>query len=54
MFRLLITFSQSFAGGGAVVTSTLVPFNTKEEADEVYYQHRFKASYNILKMYEEE
>ena len=51
MYRLLITFSNSYAGGGAVCTTTLVPFDTQEEADEVYTQIDRGLHYSILKLY---
>ena len=52
MFRLLITFSKSFAVGAAVATTTLVEFETKAEADKVCQDSNFKVSYSVLKMYE--
>lgn len=54
MYRLLITYHNSFAGGGAVATTTLVPFESKEEADTVHDQYSLKLSFTILKMYSED
>lgn len=52
MFRLLITFCKSFAGGGAVATTTVVTFDSKDEAEIVFSNVKQSPNYQVEKLYD--
>lgn len=53
-FRLLITITHDSSNGGAAMTSTVVGFDTREEADAVYQESYIKMSIKMLKLYSKE